>query len=370
VKLYEYMGKEMFAKYGIPVPKGRVIHSVEEAQAVATDIAGPVVVKSQILSGKRGKAGGIKFADTPAQAGTLAGELLGTTLNNLPVEFLLIEEKLKIDKELYLAITLESSARRPVILTSVEGGMDIEDVPEEKIVKYLIDLNIGIQPFVTREINRRLGLSGPLANQLASMLTSLYRMFREMDAELVEINPLVVSGERLIAADAKVTIDDDALYRHKDLPKIEERTVAEQKAHAIGLSYVELDGDIAVMANGAGITMATLDILQYYGGKPANFLDAGGGASVEQTAKALDIVLSTNPKALFINVFGGITRCDDVAKAFIQVKNQREIPIPVVIRLVGTNEEEGVRLLEANGISAYKMMHEAAAKVVELARGN
>ncbi|KKM12553.1 succinyl-CoA synthetase subunit beta [Clostridiales bacterium PH28_bin88] len=369
MKLYEYMGKELFAKYNIPVPRGRVVHTAAEAGSVTEEI-GDVVLKSQILSGKRGKAGGIKFAGLPQEAEAMAAEMLGTELRGLKIENLLVEEKLTIHRELYLSIVLDGAAKRPIILASAEGGMDIEEVPEEKIIRYPVDVAFGVMPYVAREISRQMGLSGPLANQFTNILTSLYSMFVDTDAELVEINPLVISGDRLIAADAKVTVDDDALFRHQDLPRVEERTLAEQKAHAIGLSYVELDGDIAVMANGAGITMATLDILQHYGGRPANFLDAGGGASVEQTAKALEILLSTNPKAIFINIFGGITRCDDVAKAFVQVKQSKEIPVPVVIRLVGTNEEAGVRILKENGVNAYKTMHEAAAKAVELAQAH
>lgn len=367
MKLYEYMGKELFAKYGIPVPVGGVVSVAEEAGPIAERL-GSVVVKSQILSGKRGKAGGIGFADNPAEAVKLAGGMLGTELRGLKVERVLVEQKLKIDREFYLAITVDGAARRPVILASAHGGMDIEEVPEEHMVKMPLDVTIGLMPFIAREINRRLGVTGNVAKQIMDILTRLYRMFVELDAELVEINPLVVSGENVIAADAKVTIDDDALFRHKDLPVVEERTDAEKKAHELGLSYVELDGDIAVMANGAGITMATLDLIQHYGGRAANFLDAGGGAGVEQTAKALELLLSKKPRAILINIFGGITRCDDVANAFAQVKDKLEISVPVVIRLVGTNEDKGREILRQKGIEAYKFMHEAAAKAVEVAR--
>ncbi|MBS4031159.1 MAG: ADP-forming succinate--CoA ligase subunit beta [Clostridiales bacterium] len=369
MKLYEYMGKELFAKYGIPVPEGGVATTSEEAAAL-TEKIGSVVVKSQILSGKRGKAGGIGFTDNPSEAREFAGKLLGSELCGLIVEKVLVEKKLQIDKEFYLAITVDGAAKKPVILASAQGGMDIEDVPEEHIVKMPIDVTIGMQPFMTREAVRRLGVTGPVGKQIAAILLNLYKMFSELDAELVEINPLVISGEDVIAADAKVTIDDDALFRHKDLPVVEERTDAEKKAHDLGLSYVELDGNIAVMANGAGITMATLDLIQYYGGAAANFLDAGGGAGEEQTAKALELLLSKNPKAILINIFGGITRCDDVANAFASVKKNMGIPVPVVIRLVGTNEEKGRQILRDTGIETYEFMHEAAAKAVEIARGN
>jgi len=283
------------------------------------------------------------------------------------VESVLVEEKIKIDRELYLAITVDGSAKKPVLIASASGGMDIEDVPDEDIVKYHVNTFLGLQQYAAREITRRLGLTGPVAREMNRLLPLLYRIFRERDAELVEINPLVISGENLIAADAKVTIDDDGLFRQQGLPRVEERTAAEQKAHALGLSYVQLEGNIAVMANGAGITMGTLDTLQHYGGRPANFLDAGGGTGMEGTAKALEILLETNPRVILINIFGGITRCDDVANALVKVKKEIGIPVPVVIRLVGTNEEIGVGILKENGFEAYRMMHEAAAKAVEIA---
>lgn len=368
MKLFEYMGKDLFSKYGIDIPRGKMASTPAEAAAIAGETGGEVVVKSQILSGKRGKGGGILFASTPKEAEEAAAKILDSTVQGLRVESVLVEEKIKIERELYLAITVDGSAKRPVLIASASGGMDIEEVPEDEIVKYHINVQIGLQPYAAREITRRLGLTGPAAREFNRILPVLYRIFREKDAELVEINPLVLSGERLIAADAKVTIDDEALFRQKDLPMVEERTESEQKAHALGLSYVDLDGNIAVMANGAGITMGTLDIIQHYGGKPANFLDAGGGTGMEGTAKALEILIAKNPRVILINIFGGITRCDDVANALVKVKSEREIPVPVVIRLVGTNEEIGVKILKENGFEAYKMMHEAAAKAVELAR--
>ncbi|KJR98945.1 MAG: succinyl-CoA synthetase subunit beta [Peptococcaceae bacterium BRH_c4a] len=368
MKLFEYMGKDLFSRYGVDVPRGRMVSTPEEAVSAAKEIGGEVVVKSQILSGKRGKGGGILFASTPKQAGEAASKILGGTVQGLVVESVLVEEKIKIDKELYLAITIDGSAKKPVLIASASGGMDIEEVPEENIVKYHIDVFHGLQAYAAREISRRMGLAGGIGKEFNRLLLLLYKVFKEKEAELVEINPLVISGDRLIAADAKVTIDDEALFRQKDVPHVEERTEAEQKAHAIGLSYVQLDGNIAVMANGAGITMGTLDIIQHYGGKAANFLDAGGGTGKEGTAMALEILLSRKPRVILINIFGGITRCDDVANALVQVKNERDIPVPVIIRLVGTNEELGVKILQENGFEAYKMMHEAAAKAVELAR--
>jgi len=367
VKLFEYMGKEKFASYGINVPRGRMVTTPEDAAKVALEIGGTVVVKSQILAGKRGKGGGIKFADNPDEAKEAASQILSMAVQGYKVEKLLVEEKLKIDKELYLAITIDGAAKKPVIIASAQGGMDIEEVPDEHIVKHHIDVSIGMHPYLGREVSRRIGLDGQLGKELNKLLSQLYKLFREKDAELVEINPLVISGDKLIAADSKMTIDDDALFRQKELPYVEERTSIEKQAHDLGLAFVELGGNIAVMANGAGMSMGSLDTLVHYGGKPANFLDAGGGTGVEGTAKAIELLLQTNPKAIFINIFGGITRCDDVANALIQVKKSREIPVPVVIRMVGTNEEEGVRIIKENGMEAYKIMQEAAAKAVEIA---
>lgn len=367
MKLFEYMGKELFAGAGIAVPRGKMVTTPDEAAAVAAEIGGDVVVKSQILSGKRGKGGGIKFASNPEEAKQAAEQILGMSIQGLTVEMLLVEEKLQIDQEYYLAITMDGAAKKPVIIASAQGGMDIEDVADEFIVKQHVDVSVGVQPYLAREVSRKLGLQGNVYKDFNRLLPLLYKMFREKDAELVEINPLVRSGEKLIAADSKVTIDDEALFRHKELPYVDERTEFERKAHEIGISYVQLDGNIAVMANGAGITMGTLDTIQHYGGAPANFMDAGGGTGMEGTAKALEILLGNKPKVILINIFGGITRCDDVANALVQVKNNIGIPVPVVIRLVGTNEEEGVKVLKDNGFNAYKMMHDAAAKAVEIA---
>lgn len=370
MKMFEYMGKEIFSKYGLKVPKGRMVNNPEDAALIAKDIGGAVVIKSQVLSGKRGKAGGIKFADNPEQAKAAAQEIFEMTVQGHRVEILLVEEKLKIDKEFYLAITIDLAAKRPVIIASIKGGMDIEEVDEDYIIKEQIDVDLGVQSFIASDIVRRMGvtLNSPLGKELARTIRTLYRIFVEIDAELVEINPLVISGDKVIAADSKITIDDAALYRQRELPRVEERTVVEKTAHDLGLSFVELEGDIGVMANGAGITMGTLDTITYYGGKPANFLDAGGGTGEEGTAKALELILSRNPKAIVINIFGGITRCDDVARALASVKRNIGIPVPVVVRLVGTNQEAGRAILREVGIEAYDFMQDAIKKVVELAK--
>lgn len=368
MKMFEFMAKDMFRAAGLPVPRGRVARTPDEAAAAAAEI-GSVAVKSQVLAGGRGKAGGIKFADTPDEARARAAELLGADIQGYTVEQVLVEEKLKIDGELYVSITVDSAARRPLVMASRHGGVNIEEVPERDIVKRHVDVTWGLYPYAARAIASRLELPAGLARQFADILVRLYDLFRRYDAELVEINPLVISGDRLIAADGRFNVDDDALFRHADLPRVSEATELEQRVREIGLAYVELDGDIAVMANGAGITMATIDALAAYGGRAMNFLDAGGGAAWEPMAQAIGVLVSTNPKAMLINIFGGITRCDDVARAILTVRERQGIPVPLVVRLVGTNEEEGVRMLQEAGIQAYRSMDEAAARVVELAKG-
>lgn len=368
--MFEYMGKELFAGFGLRVPRGGMVSNPEQAARLAEEIGSSVVIKSQVLSGKRGKAGGIKFADHPGEAAIAAREILGMSIQGHSVEKLLVEEKLNIAKELYLAVTIDLAAKKPVMIASAQGGMDIEEVAEEFIIKEVIDVELGMQNFIAGDMVRKLGfgLNTPVGKELVRVIMTLYKIFREVDAELVEINPLVISGEKVIAADSKVTIDDAALYRQKDLPRVENRTAAEKTAHDLGLSFVELAGNIGVMANGAGITMGTLDTISYYGGKPANFLDAGGGTGEEGTAKAIELILSRNPKTIVINIFGGITRCDDVARALVKVKETVGIPVPVVIRLVGTNQEAGRAILKEAGIEAYDFMQDAIKKAVELAR--
>jgi len=373
LKLYEYLAKGILAKSGIPTPPGRLAMSPDEAAAVAAEIGAPVALKAQILAGGRGKAGGIRFADDPEQARAVAREMFGADLKGFRIDRLLVEKKLKIENEIYVGIAVDAAAKVPLLIASAQGGMSIEEVPEKAIVKRPIDITWGLYPYAAREVVRRLGLTGTPAKQVAEVMIKLYKVFRAYDAELVEINPLIVTAgkgpgeEEVIAADARLNVDDYAMFRHKDLPTVEEGTELERKVRAIGLSYVELDGDIAVMANGAGMAMATLDILSRYGGRPANFLDAGGGAAVEPTAQAIEVLLAQRPKAMLINIFGGITRCDDVARAILWVKQNRGIPVPLVVRLVGTNEAEGVRLLQEAGINAYKSLDEAAARVVAAA---
>ncbi len=369
MKLYEFMAKEIFKRNGIPVPMGAVFTGVDGVAAFL-EKTGSVAIKSQVLSGGRGKAGGIKFATEPQDAISKVQELLASEIKGCQVETVLIEEKVTIERELYLAITVDGSKRQIVLLASVAGGMDIEQVPEEQVIKRFIDITIGLQPYATREITRQMGLKGREAKQTEEVMLKLYQVFRKYDAELVEINPLVVTPSQVLAADGKMTVDDEAAYRFlPEVPYVEEKTAVEKKADELGISYVELDGEVGVMANGAGITMATLDLLQHFGSSARNFMDAGGGSSEKATAAALEILLSTNPKALLINIFGGITRCDDVARAFVQVKNALDLKLPVVIRLVGTNEDLGTAILREQGIESFKSVEEAVTKVISLLNG-
>ncbi len=381
MKLYEYMAKDVLARAGVRTPRGRLVSTPQQAADACAEL-GPVVLKAQVLVGGRGKAGGVKFADTPEEAANEASALLGATIRDLSVERLLCEQKLDVSNEFYAGIAVDGAARKPVLIVSTQGGINIEDVAEKSIVRRHIGLPWGLFAFTTREAVRRLGIEGKAAASLVDVILRMYRVFRRHDAELVEINPLaLLADDTVVALDAKLNVDDDALWRHRDLPVVSEETDLERKVRELGLAYVDLDGDIAVMANGAGMAMATLDILQRYGGRPANFMDAGGGVGEEQTAKALEMLLAKKPKALLINIFGGITRCDDVAKAIIRVRDRLGLgaaagdeagpgsAVPLVVRLAGTNEAEGLAILEREGISTYRSMEEAAARAVALAGG-
>ena len=368
MKLFEYMAKDIMRRAGLPVPEGRVCATPQEA-AAAAEALGPVAVKAQVLVGGRGKAGGIRLAATPAEAAEHARAILALDIHGHRAQQVYCEQRLEIERELYLAVTVDASVRRPVLLASAEGGIAIEDVPEKAILRRRIDLAWGLLPYRARQIGLRLGLPPGLIAPFADLACRLYGVFRERDAELVELNPLAVSGGRLVAADARINVDDDALFRQPDLPRTSEATPLEARVRALGLAFVELDGDIAVMANGAGITMATIDVLQRFGGRAMNFLDAGGGSGAGPTAEALDLLLSTGPRAVLVNIFGGITRCDEVARAILEVKRRGVLRAPLVVRLVGTNEEAGTALLRAEGIEAFTSMRQAAERVVALARG-
>jgi len=373
MKLYEYMAKDILARFGIRTPRGRLVSTPQQAADTCAEI-GPVVLKAQILSGKRGRAGGILPAATPSEAAAVADSLLGKEINGLLVERLLCEQKLEIAQELYVAVAVDGAARKPVLILSAQGGVSVEEVAERSIVRRHIDLPWGLFAFMTREAVRRLEVDDKVAAGVVDVCLRMYRVFRRHDAEMVEINPLaVLPDDTVMAVDARITVDDDAAWRQRDLPVVSEYTDREQKARDHGFSFVELGGDIAVLANGAGITMATLDLLQRFGGRPANFLDLGGGADAVRAEQALDLLLRDEPKALLVNIFGGITRCDDVATAVVRVIGAREAAgkprVPVVVRLAGTHETEGAAILAAAGITTYRSMEDAAARTVALAGG-
>jgi succinyl-CoA synthetase beta subunit len=380
LKLFEHEAKDLFSEYGIPTPRRRLVNSSEQARKAAADLGGAVAVKAQVLVGGRGKAGGILFADSPAKAQQIAGKLLKMRIKGIPVQSLLVEERVEIKKELYLGLTVDRSNRTYVAIASSEGGMEIEEVAAsmpEKIVKIFVDPMYGVRPYHARQIAKRLGYIGRQMLDLATIFVKLYRMAMDYDAELTEINPLVENPEgRFIAADARLTIDDSALYRHATLKeralRVDEGDLLprEMQARKNGLAYVKLEGDVGVIGNGAGLVMATLDAIQLHGGSPANFLDVGGGASADRMAAALDIVFSDpGVKVVFINILGGITRCDEIARGILDVKRQMGFVKPMIIRLVGTNEEEGRRILTDAGIPVLDSMEQAAKRVVEIIKG-
>ncbi|MEG3224455.1 MAG: succinate--CoA ligase subunit beta [Methanobacteriales archaeon Met13] len=366
MKIYEYVAKKIFSEEGVPIPQSKVVDSPKEAQKAAEELGVPVAIKSQVLVGGRGKVGGIKFADTPQEAFQASQELLDMEIKGEFVEKLLIEEKLDIKSEYYISVALDRSARQALVMASTEGGVDIEEVARvtpEKIIKHHIDPLEEFLPYMARDIARKMGVTGALIPGLGAFIFKLYTVFQKYDANLAEINPLVVTTDGIIAADAKLDLDDDALYRQKKLAHLQEGSRDE-------FAYVELDGDVAVIGNGAGLTLTGMDMINLYGGKPATFLDIGGGASQENIARALNLVIS-NPKVkvVFLNVLGGITRADDVARGVMDALGKSERPVPLVIRLTGTNEEEGQRILREAGISFETSMEAAAKKAVEIMEG-
>ena len=385
MKIHEYQGKALLKEYGVPVPRGIVARTPDEAEKAARELGTDVVVvKAQIHAGGRGKGGGVKLAKSPEEAKQIASEILGMMLvthqtgpEGREVKTLLIEEGLPIDKEFYLGITLDRVTGRNVFMASSAGGMDIEKVAEETpdlILKETIDPSVGLRPFQARKLAFGLGIPNDLVNQAARFMLSLYDAYEKMDASLVEINPfLLTKDNRLIALDAKVNFDDNAMFRHKDyeeLRDLNEEEPLEIEASKYDLNYIKLDGNIGCMVNGAGLAMATMDIIKLAGGEPANFLDVGGGASQERVEQAFKILLADdNVKAVLINIFGGIVRCDMVANGVVAAAKNLGVSIPIVARLEGTNVEEGRRVLHDSdiGIIPATTMSDAAAKVVSAA---
>jgi succinyl-CoA synthetase beta subunit len=385
MKIHEYQGKAILAKYGVPVPRGELATTPGEARAAAERLGGAVsVVKAQIHAGGRGKGGGVKVVKSVADAEKAAGQLLGMQLvthqtgpQGQKVSRLLVEEGLSIARELYFGMLIDRSSRCPVLMASSAGGVDIEEVAARTphlIVKEYVDPGVGLTAFQARKIAFGIGLEGAQIGQAVKLLGALYQAFIGTDASLVEINPLIVTGEgNLLALDAKVTFDDNALYRHPDFKEM--RDVAEEdplevEASKFSLNYIRLDGTIGCMVNGAGLAMATMDIIKLAGGEPANFLDVGGGANAEQIRNAFKILMSdTNVKAVLINIFGGILRCDVLAEGLIAAVTELHVTVPIVIRMEGTNVERGKAMLAESGLNftTADSMGEAAERVVALA---
>jgi len=389
MKIHEYQAKGILKKYGVAVPRGTMATTREEAEAAAKDILGSgatgVVVKAQIHAGGRGKGGGVKIAKSVGEAGELAAKMLGMKLithqtgpEGRIVHRLLVEETLPIEKELYLGILVDRGEGKPVFMASAAGGMDIEQVAAEtpeKILKQYVDPGMGLEPFQARKIAFALGLKPTQINPAVQFLTSLYRAFLESDASLVEINPFISCTDgRLFALDAKLTFDDNALFRHPDLRElrdITEEDPLEVEASKYSLNYIKLDGSVGCMVNGAGLAMATMDIIKYAGGLPANFLDVGGSASADQVAHAFEILLSDKSvRAVLINIFGGILRVDMLAAGVVEAARKTNIQLPVILRLEGTNVQEGKKILQESGLNFViaETMKDAADKVVAAAR--
>jgi len=383
LNIHEYQAKELLSNYGVRVPIGKVAFTAEEAKRIATDLnAEKLVVKAQIHAGGRGKAGGVKITGSPEEVETIASEMLGMKLvtpqtgpEGKIVGKVLVEEASDIAKEFYLGMVIDRTSEQVVIMASPEGGTEIEEVSKntpEKILKVYIDPSVGIQPFQCRKIAYFLGLEGKAVNKAVSFIISLYNLFTQKDCSLAEINPLVLTGDGdVLALDGKLNFDDNALFRRPDIQKLQDRTEEDElelEAKEVGISFVNLDGNIGCLVNGAGLAMATMDIIKFHGGEPANFLDVGGGATAEQVTKAFKMILSDkNVKAIFVNIFGGIMKCDTIAEGIITAANEIGIKVPLIVRLEGTNVELGRKLLSESGldIQTGTDMKDAASKVVE-----
>lgn len=372
MKIHEYQAKDILARYGIPVQAGRIAYTPDEAETIARELGGPVVIKAQVYVGGRGKAGGIQFGDTPEEARASATKVLGMNIKGLTVEKVLVTTKADIKEEYYLGIILDRKTQSPVVMVSKEGGIDIEEVAAttpEKIIQYPIDMRWGLRPYEARDIVARAGFPHQIIAKAGAILAALAKAFIESDASLAEINPLALTSDgQVLAADGKILIDDNALFRQKEYAswaETEDSNPLEYEAKQAGLTYVKLDGDIGVIGNGAGLVMTTLDMVARVGGKPANFLDIGGGAKAEIMYKALTFVArDPQVKGILVNIFGGITRGEEVAKGVIMAQAELPKGMPVVVRLSGTGAEEGRELLKHAGLDWGKDMRDAAQKIV------
>lgn len=375
MKLHEYQSKQLFAKHGIPIPRGGVASTAAEAKAIAAELGGRTVVKAQVLVGGRGKAGGIRLAKSAEEAEEQATQVLTMKIKDLPVRRVLVDEAADIGSEIYLGVTNDRAARRPVLIGSAEGGVEIEEVARsspEKIIRIPIDPLLGLREYQARGLAVNMELPHDSWSEFGKIARGLYQTFTESDATLAEINPLVITkAGSLLALDGKIVLDDNALFRHSDLAELRDTDAevpTEREARKYGLSYVKLDGNIGCMVNGAGLAMATMDVIKLLGGEPANFLDVGGGAAAEKVAAAIEIILSDpSVRSVMFNIFGGITRCDEVAKGILMALEEVKPDLPMVVRLVGTNEQEGRDLLASAQIPTARSLVDAAKQAIAAA---
>lgn len=380
MKLHEYQAKDLLAGFGVPVPQGSVASNEREAAEAARRLGGRSVVKAQVHAGGRGKAGGVKLADNPEDAGRIAADMIGTTLvtfqtgpQGVPVHKVLVEQTMDIDRELYVSITTDGGRKRPVIIASAAGGMEIEEVAQthpEQVLTEPIDPVVGFQPFQGRRIAEAIGLDNELTRPFVSLLDACYRAYMDKDASMIEINPLVVTKDgKMLALDAKMSLDDDALFRHRDeatLRDTAQEDALEVEASEADIAYVKLDGNVGCLVNGAGLAMATMDTVKFAGAEPANFLDVGGGANEDKIAKAILLMLSdTNVERVLVNIFGGILRCDIAARGIVDAYGRADRKPPLVVRMLGTNVDEGKQILADSGltITLVDTLEEAAAAI-------
>ena len=376
MKLHEYQAKEIFGGYGIPIPKGEFADTPEAAKKAAAAIGGKVVIKAQVHVGGRGKAGGIKFADSPDEAHKVASDILSMEIKGLPVRKLLIGDCIDVADEYYVGVIVDRKTQKPVIMVSAAGGVDIEEVAREtpeKIHKYAVDPIRGLMSFEARNLAFKIIDEPRVALKAAKIIRQLYEVFMGVDASLAEINPLVrTPDDDVIALDAKINIDDSALWRRPKIAELRDVSAEnpyEAKAREMGLSYVKLDGDVGCIVNGAGLAMGTMDLIKHYGGEPANFLDIGGSSSPEKVTTAMEIILSDkNVKAILFNIFGGITRCDDVANGIVEALNNMQVTVPVVIRLTGTNEDIARDILKQVDVTAVSTMDDCVKEAIRLSK--
>lgn len=376
MKIHEYQARQLFQDYGIPVNDYVLCHTVEEAKNAAENFNTMTVVKAQVLAGGRGKAGGVKLAKTVADAEIAAGKILGMDIKGYTVEKVIVADAVEIEKEYYVGLTIDRNTKSVLFMASAEGGVEIEEVAKENpdaIIKVPIDPSLGMTDFLARKIAFKLFTDINLVKQAADIFKKLYKLFIETDSSLAEINPLViVPGGTVLAIDGKMNFDDNALYRQKAIEAINEPDEDEKKeleAKEKGLSYIRLDGNIGCMVNGAGLAMATMDVIKHFGGSPANFLDIGGSSNPQKVIDAMNLLLSDkNVKAIMINIFGGITRCDDVARGLITALDQMKVEVPIVIRLSGTNAEEGLRIISEKNLPVVKTLSEAAQAAIQMSK--